>query len=331
MCVTDNKFELGKLDFSPKTVYHYCSVETFMKIIQNATLRATNIRKSNDYTEIINTIDVFRMATRKAMYKYRVNNPDDYIFGEFDDLVDTDELIKRAIDKATCSYYCTCFSEARDLLSQWRGYADDGRGVAIGFDDSFFIRATDYRYIKYLPIVYDLSKFEDDLINYLVKRFTTTHDTRANELTCADYETTFDLIINSMVYNAVFYKNRAFSEECERRLTYYPFSDVKNLERSSKRGDLAKLQLYYDRMIEMSQISGEHKGLKRGTIEFMARDNMVVSYIDFNFRDLLPWCIKEIVLGPKNTMDDLDLRLFLLNNGIDLAVTKITRSKATYR
>lgn len=30
--------------------------------------------------------------------------------------------------------FMSCFSEAKDSLSQWRGYGDDGRGIAIGFD-----------------------------------------------------------------------------------------------------------------------------------------------------------------------------------------------------
>jgi len=32
------------------------------------------------------------------------------------------------------SVYVACFSQERDLLSQWRAYADDGLGYAIGFD-----------------------------------------------------------------------------------------------------------------------------------------------------------------------------------------------------
>ena len=28
----------------------------------------------------------------------------------------------------------TCFSEERDLLSQWRGYANDGAGFSVTFD-----------------------------------------------------------------------------------------------------------------------------------------------------------------------------------------------------
>ena len=27
-----------------------------------------------------------------------------------------------------------CFSESEDQLSQWRGYAQNGKGLAIGFD-----------------------------------------------------------------------------------------------------------------------------------------------------------------------------------------------------
>ena len=30
-----------------------------------------------------------------------------------------------------------CLSEEKDLLSQWRGYADDGKGIFIGFNGEF--------------------------------------------------------------------------------------------------------------------------------------------------------------------------------------------------
>ena len=44
----------------------------------------------------------------------------------------TDEFFNE--NHADFRYYVTCFSYQNDLLSQWRGYADDGRGAAIGFD-----------------------------------------------------------------------------------------------------------------------------------------------------------------------------------------------------
>ena len=37
----------------PKTIYHYCSLETFNSIITNKTLRLSDITKSNDSKELI--------------------------------------------------------------------------------------------------------------------------------------------------------------------------------------------------------------------------------------------------------------------------------------
>ena len=44
----------------------------------------------------------------------------------------TDELIEA---QDAFIYWAFCLSEEGDLLSQWRGYGDDGRGFSIGFDE----------------------------------------------------------------------------------------------------------------------------------------------------------------------------------------------------
>lgn len=317
--------------YKEKIVYHYCSAETFMSIISNATLRACNIRKSNDYTEVINCIDVFMISMRNALQIYGNENKDDIVFHEFLKDLDTDWLIETAIDNESCTYYCVCFSEAQDLLSQWRGYADNGSGVAIGFDDRFFERTTDYCNMKYCPVEYNLPGVKSDLTRYIYNRIKKTHDVKKDVLTCSDYESTLSLIINAMVYNAIFYKNDAFSEEREWRLVYYPFGSVRNLSIRHKTSEMATHQLYYDKMDDIAKYGTQHKGLQRNPIQFMLRDKSITSYVDLSFRDVLPYCIREIVLGPKNVMDDLDLRLFLTENGVDLSFTKIVRSASTYR
>ena len=43
--------------------------------------------------------------------------------------------------------YCFCMSELPDSLGQWRAYADDGRGVAIGFSREF-LHAAEKKYRK---------------------------------------------------------------------------------------------------------------------------------------------------------------------------------------
>jgi Protein of unknown function (DUF2971) len=42
-------------------------------------------------------------------------------------------LLRFMIDRMQMPYFASCFSGDGDRLSQWRGYADQGRGVAIGF------------------------------------------------------------------------------------------------------------------------------------------------------------------------------------------------------
>ena len=45
------------------------------------------------------------------------------------------DLVGNAIaDVAGLNVYCSCFSREPDHLGQWRGYGDNGRGCAIGYD-----------------------------------------------------------------------------------------------------------------------------------------------------------------------------------------------------
>ncbi len=128
-------------------VYHYCSLDTFLKIITNHTIRASNIRKSNDYHEIVSCVGSFKAAVRRACIKYMNDNPWNKVFKSFYNPeglgeIDIDGIIRTAIENESCTYYCACFSKERDLLSQWITYADDGRGVAIAFSEAILYAPT---------------------------------------------------------------------------------------------------------------------------------------------------------------------------------------------
>ena len=63
------------------TVYHYCSLETFNTIINNKTLRASDITKSNDDQElkwiansISNTIINVILNNKTLCSKYNIDN-----------------------------------------------------------------------------------------------------------------------------------------------------------------------------------------------------------------------------------------------------------------
>jgi hypothetical protein len=68
------------------------------------------------------------MLTRRA----RIGGLQGALYGWIDDL-----LTRRNFGRAL-SFFITSFSRNSDDLHQWRSYADDGRGVAIGFSAKLF-------------------------------------------------------------------------------------------------------------------------------------------------------------------------------------------------
>lgn len=319
------------MDRYTKTVYHYCSNETFISIISNLTLRITNIKKSNDYTEIVNSLDLFQRSLRVACYRFSKANPDDFEFAQLYHETDIATLVERSIMNDTLTYYAVCFSEAGDSLSQWRGYADNATGVAIGFDRQYLDIVTDRQNMKFMAVEYDKENIQEDLVRYIINKFEQVKKDLGNDATVTHYGNAISQVITSFVYNAAFYKNSAFDEEKELRLVFYPFGNIQNLRIHHQARDMSANQLYYDRMFEYLQKEQQYGPFIRKPLSFGLRRNNIFSYFDLDFSAIAPFFVQEIVLGPKNNMDDLDLRLFLLSKGFDIANIKITRSTATYQ
>src|SRR3954470_1096166 len=106
----------------PSTLYHYCSTSTFQAIVQSRALRLSSLSLSNDSMEgkIVARV-VEKFAERNELSLETIRNLRN-LLEEFNNEVDALGF---------------CLSEKDDLLSQWRGYADDGNGVAIGFSSSY--------------------------------------------------------------------------------------------------------------------------------------------------------------------------------------------------
>lgn len=126
------------------TYYHYCSTETFRQIMTNKTVWLSSLKSSNDSMEGKWTASIIRLVAEET----GVPASD---FEEFSSLVNVVE------DIFDCLGFC--MSGDKDMLSQWRGYADDGRGVSIGFSDSFLARVVGQpRTIRLHHVVYDLAE-----------------------------------------------------------------------------------------------------------------------------------------------------------------------------
>ena len=314
-----------------ETIYHYCSCEAFVSIFSERTLRVTNIKKSNDYTEIVNALDLFQNSLRIACFRFRERHPMDLEFDRMYQEIDITSLVEGALINDTLNYYVVCFSESSDSLSQWRGYANDATGVAIGFDKQYLQQATDLRSMKFMRVEYDKLKVREDLVNYIIEKFEEAKEDKGDFITSTNYANVVDAIIGSFVYNAVFYKSSAFSEEKEWRLVFYPFGKIRNLMVEHEAKDMPIHHLYYDRMLEYLHEELTYGPFIMKPLSFGLRRSNIFSYFNLDFTSIVPFFVREIVLGPKNSMDDLDLRLFLLSKGFDTANIDVIRSKATYQ
>ena len=137
--------------------YHYCSLESFVSIISNKCLRLSDLSKSNDYMERKWIMNIVGEALDKSLKEegIKINLREDYrynngINSHIDYLL---SMLKNYVIKSS---YITCFSRNGDLLSQWRAYGDDGRGVSIGFDSKLLYKVASHKNDIYIEdVLYD--------------------------------------------------------------------------------------------------------------------------------------------------------------------------------
>ena len=167
------------LESEEKIIYHYCSIDIFLSIIENQELWVSDIFKMNDSSEEKYLEDLLRFylkrihgellkdkkfkeyldkkgKTDKESTKKEKENTEKFkkkLFKEYynkifsapikeninnyikiNKLLTINDLLKEKSKKI--KRYICCFSGDGDLLSQWRAYADDGKGISIGFKKS---------------------------------------------------------------------------------------------------------------------------------------------------------------------------------------------------
>ena len=111
----------------PPVLYHYTSADAVLGIITRRELWASQARFLNDTTEISHGLDLCltHLHARRGS-GYRTH------------FVDT---VQRVLEQMAgrdgtpgFDVYVACFSDGNDIIPQWKGYASDGAGYALGFD-----------------------------------------------------------------------------------------------------------------------------------------------------------------------------------------------------
>lgn len=310
----------------PRVLYHYCSLSTFMSIFDNKSIWLSDIRKSNDSLEL-------RWIMGQCQY-YMINAWTDYVrdvqqnrgmdivshehFKEFEELY----LLAKDYDaEDDTKNWVFCLSEKSDDLGQWRGYANDGQGISIGFNSAFL------KNINYIgENVRTISvNFGFDKVYYSKKDVKLFFNDKVG-LSRIDINMDPSEVIQYMkralalsyIYSPL-YKSDKFKDEREWRIFYsMHLDDMEKGERPGIFNDKNKLS----DIIKLEKYKFERKG------------ETMVSHLELELPQLQR-AINSIIIGPKAKVTPMDMRLYLMSIGLlrdanDESI-KVHRSMISYR
>lgn len=249
-----------------KILYHYCSVETFFNIIKGANLWLSDIAKSNDYQECM----VCREIVNERIKEYLKN--------DIKSLEAWENWYKNGVEvNSSIRTFCVCFSESEDQLSQWRGYAQDGKGIAIGFDKKILeeLNLISEYHIAFGKVIYNNSEeYVKEIVDDNIQKFEYKGVGHVALELSQNYRMKFPFV-----------KNQGFEEEREWRAVVCSQVGNYNIPSSDK--------------------------ILFSKIKYRTSNNKLIPYIEMNFDKIKQNIIKEILLGPKSDVEIEDVVNFL--------------------
>jgi len=321
-----------------RILYHYCSNTVLESILKNKQLWMSDIANSNDYNEIrILTPRLFYMIedlyrNQEFPFKYKEHNN---IEGIVEILTDVSQFINSTYDSGFLTSFVACFCEKGDVLSQWRGYASDGKGCSVGFslkdlkeycvNTNGTIRINKVEYVdeeqlnsiiadaaqRCLKELANLKKKSEDFL----ARNPSNHRDELTDLIMMFF---FKDYLEKIILDSLKYKWNAFQEEHEWRIY---FGSISKNER-----------VLFGKGKKTEELIKEFDGashLLAGKLRFCIHDDVIVPYYPIELKELSESPIKTVIIGPKNKSKTLDVRLMLASYGMNSVDVKY--SKIAYR
>jgi hypothetical protein len=289
--------------YKPKAediLYHYCSVETFAAIAEYKTIRFSDVNMMNDFNETGYGYEIFEEAANRILMNEellkKIPNFDRNALDKIDEVVSSYQLYMHPV--------IACFSKNPDVLSQWRGYADNATGVSVGFSATLL----DAMPVTLLEVEYNREKQLSEMIVAILA----IH--MADQERGGQFDRAFKDDCAVLAAWSFGFKSAAFAEEQEVRCLH--MLDVVTSEGRPRLVDAG----------------GESEGrpVKGQKVKFRVVEGAVIAYIDIPLpikKKTQP--ISEVWLGPKNTNGPGNILYLLGGNGID--GVRMAHSNATFR
>ncbi len=147
----------------PDHLFHYTDLEGVKGIFTSRTLWMSKFTASNDISEILLAIRHFQGFVQREASAHTTQE------GDF--LREAAEQLESFRRTNIC---LASFCEEPDLLSQWRSYGNDGRGIALGFNSKRLVELAERNGLRLFRCVYDPAAHEriaSDLVDLLLASF----------------------------------------------------------------------------------------------------------------------------------------------------------------
>lgn len=279
----------------PPIIYHYTDDVGLRGILETGQLWLTNIFNLNDPSELSHGLShAVRILNRKAAS----GPPESKLFAK-----DLAAFIQRGGIRKSGHYFMCSFSSRGDDLGQWRAYANNGRGYALGFDSRVLEGAFDNPksapILRAFPITYQDAELIEIHRKIVEAMFGLISLPRGKNISSAGIKAWIAELSTWLMVHAldaaVYFKHEAYSNEKE-----YRFLEVHPVDQPPK-------------------------------VKYRGRPYMLVKYREFDWKSAPARALQQIVVGP--AADYTKARQFA-EDCLHLCRSKsatITHSKIPYR
>lgn len=310
-----------------RIVYQYMSFDVFKKMLKGKSLKISDIKKSNDSTELQLQYEILNEALLLAYKRVKTKYMSKLSISDFSKLIMDKTIHIVESEKNIHTQYVICFSNNGDLLSQWRGYGqtysinkkdleksinnnvlfNDSKldiycGVSIGFNSKYFNNIKGLPNISFDRVRYtkgqQLALLKEDADN-LIKQISSylKHNKSIDGFNWIPFMAKYEDIL---IKKGPLIKNEFFKEEREWRLCVWGSNEI--------------FQVFeYEISKGMILSSTEYCQAKH-------KNKTIAPYYLIKVDKIINSLIKEVVIGPNSNVNKQDILKVLKDNNIDASV-----------
>lgn len=293
-------------------LFHYCSNSAFVSIVESRSIWLSDLSLSSDELEGKWIRRVFSKSCEKHGLRH----------DEIDDLMQhLDNLI------AIIGGAGFCLSQKADLLSQWRGYADGGCGVSIGFDKGYLERLSKFQKKD------DSNPEQDAKFGFVLQKV--EYNEKKQSVTINDKSESIVRCVSdgALRYGRYTLLGKPCDEEINRHKEAYNMLGIRMLMLLPEIYTLKNPAFSEEK--EWRLIAIVPKGYKEedvgmlADVNYRATTDKVVPFIPVELCNINGREIREVILGPRNRTPVQVVHGLLKKNGFE--GVSVRRSEASYR